>query len=104
MTHTTVDFCDDMSSCSLECDICLGRRGSDSSIETKSGATSMLGGTTDSVGERLGRDGGHGLHGDAGHGGGGGGLGGGDGEEEEAACHSLPVQVTRSVQIGKIGL
>ena len=99
MTHTTVDFCDDMSSCSLECDICLGRRGSDSSIETKSGATSMLGGTSDSVGERLGRDGGHGLHG-----GGGGGLGGGDGGEAEAACHSLPVQVTRSVQIGKVGL
>ena len=59
----------------------------------------MLGGTTDSVGERLGRDGGHGLHG-----GGGGGLGGGDGGEEEAACKSLPVQVTRSVQIGKVGL
>ena len=85
--------------CSLECDIYRGRRGSDSSIETKSGATSMLGGTTDSVGERLGRDGGHGLHG-----GGGGGLGGGDGGEEEAACKSLPVQVTRSVQIGKVGL
>ena len=66
----------------------------------------MLGGTTDSVGERLGRDGGHGLH-DGGHGGGHGGggeggLGGGDGGEAEAACHSLPVQVTRSVQIGKI--
>ena len=64
----------------------------------------MLGGTTDSVGERLGRDGGHGLHdggGEGGHGGSGeGGLGGG---EAEAACHSLPVQVTRSVQIGKIG-
>ena len=68
----------------------------------------MLGGTTDSVGERLGRDGGHGLHDggdegghDGGHGGGGGGgHGGGDGGE--AACHSLPVQVTRSVQIGKI--
>ena len=98
-----------MSSCSLECDIYLDRRGSDSSIETKSGATSMLGGTTDSVGERLGRDGGHGLH-DGGYGGGGeGGHGGGDsggghggGGEAEAACHSLPVQVTRSVQIGKI--
>ena len=71
----------------------------------------MLGGTTDSVGERLGRDGGHGLH-DGGHDGGGegrggggeGGLGGGGGEEAEAACHSLPVQVTRSVQIGKVGL
>ena len=62
----------------------------------------MLGGTTDCVGERLGRDGGHGLH-DGGHGGGGGGgHGGGDGGEAEAACHSLPVQVTRSVQIGKI--
>ena len=62
----------------------------------------MLGGTTDSVGERLGRDGGHGLH-DGGHGGGGaGGHGSGDGGEAEAACHSLPVQVTRSVQIGKI--
>ena len=58
----------------------------------------MLGGTTDSVGERLGRDGGHGLH-DGGHGDGGGHNGG---EEAEAACHSLPVQVTRSVQIGKI--
>ena len=57
----------------------------------------MLGGTTDSVGERLGRDGGHGLH-DGGEGG----LGGGDGGEAEAACHSMPVQVTRSVQIGKI--
>ena len=90
-----------MSPCSLECDICLGRRGSDSSIETKNGATSMLGGTTDSVGERLGRVGGHGLHdgrhGGDGHGGGGGGRGDGDGGEEEAACHSLPVQVTRSV-------
>ena len=68
----------------------------------------MLGGTTDSVGERLGRDGGHGLHGGGhggGHDGGGeGGLGGGDGGEAEAACHSLPVQVTRSVQIGKVGL
>ena len=74
----------------------------------------MLGGTTDSVGERLGRDGGHGLHdggGEGGHGGCGGGHGGGegghggglDGGEAEAACHSLPVQVTRSVQIGKIG-
>ena len=65
----------------------------------------MLGGTTDSVGERLGRDGGHGLHdggGEGGNGGGGGGGHGGDGEEAEAACHSLPVQVTRSVQIGKI--
>ena len=75
----------------------------------------MLGGTTDSVGERLGRDGGHGLHDGGGGGvhdgggegglggGGGGGLGGGDGGEAEAACHSMPVQVTRSVQIGKIG-
>ena len=62
----------------------------------------MLGGTTDSVGERLGRDGGHGLHGGGHDGGGGGGLGGGDSGEEEAACHSLPVQVTISVQIGKI--
>ena len=56
----------------------------------------MLGGTTDSLGERLGRDGGHGLH----DGGDEGGHGSGDGGE--AACHSLPVQVTRSVQIGKI--
>ena len=64
-----------------KCNLCFGRRGSDSSIETKSG-TVLLG-----------------VSGGAAAAGGGGG-GGGEGEEgeadEEVACHSLPLQVNYS--------
>ena len=74
--------------------LCFGRRGSDSSIETKSGAS----GAVLIVGGSM--AGGGGGCGEGGGGGGGvGGVGGGGVEgDEEAACHSLPLQVNYSAQ------
>ena len=79
-----------------KCNLCLiGRRGSDSSIETKSGT--VLLGRVEASEEGLGVGGGSRVGG-LGEGGRGGGLGEGGGAAEEATSQSLPLQVNNSSQ------